>query len=102
MYQYPPRIVSHPGDRHEYEFIDARVLWGSDHEENRIPADITPEELINRLADKFGISHQRRKDSFIKVVGEDSYLLGDYRIIDFEYVWERVAAKLVNFKSYFT
>ena len=92
--------MSHPGDKHGYEVIQVRILWGDEHEENEILADITPEELLDQLGGKFSIRPDRRKDCFIKVIGEDSYLLGDYRIIDFEYIRERVAAELVRKRNF--
>jgi uncharacterized ubiquitin-like protein YukD len=95
MYQYPPRIVSHPNNEHNFgERIPIRIVWDETDakEEIEISADSTPVEVLKELASR------RERDSegcFLKVIGQDSFLVGDYRLIDFEYVRERIMLKRV-------
>ncbi|XP_059078692.1 phosphatidylinositol 4,5-bisphosphate 3-kinase catalytic subunit beta isoform-like isoform X2 [Tigriopus californicus] len=98
LYQFPPRIVSSPCDSHCYQRLKVRLLWHSD-EINEISPNVEPKDLILELANKFHHTEDEVQRSFLKVVGEDSYLIGQHRMIDFEYIREQISlqklAKLV-------
>lgn len=89
LYQFPPRIVPCPEDRN-HGFgprIPVKLAW-NDRVVDEIASEIRPGQLIAGLAQKFGFDPV---DCFIKAVGEESYLITDNRMIDFEYVRNRLA-----------
>ena len=90
-YQYPPQIVSHPNDSHHFgRNVTVRLIWDSQKEVLDLPTDLTSSEALADVARRLG------KDSegcFLKVVGRDSFLVGDHRVIDYEYIRERIMVK---------
>ena len=67
-----------------------RLAWGQ-HCEERVSSDVRANDLLRFLAGKYGISKEEADASVLKVVGEDAFLLDNHRLIDYEYVRERVA-----------
>lgn len=94
QYQYPPRLVSSPGDDHGLpERIRIKLTW-DDSEETEADPNETSEELLARLGGSLGHSEEYVQQCFVKTVGEDSFLcLQGVRLADYAFVRERVASE---------
>ncbi len=70
--------------------LEVRLVWGQ-HCERRVASSARVNELLRSLAAKWGRTEEEVESSVIKVVGEDAYLLDNHRLVDYEYVREKVA-----------
>ncbi len=79
--------VTHVPLQHEYDEIPINLFWGK-HKSSEAIADVRADDFLTDQAEKFAIDSY--DDAVIKVVGEDTFLLDNYRLIDYEYIREKI------------
>lgn len=94
MYQYPPRLVLNPMDKPVKHLLRVDLTWDS-HQETHVPADISAEDLVMKLGKKYNYDDAYSATCCIKTIGEESYLLGGHRLIDYAYIYDSPLPKLV-------
>ena len=101
-YQYPPRLISSSVQCLQYlknaavdddlKIFHISIEWNNIQERFRVGYGETADELVARLGENLGFNPSK---CCFKAMGEDSYIIGPERVINFEFVYENLRAGLV-------
>ena len=62
-----------------------RISWDDVSEEVKIATGASPREVLEALGERLG---RDSEDRFLKVIGRDTFLIGEHRVVDYECVRE--------------
>ena len=70
MYQYPARLAMNATKHKTQSFLQVDLIW-HDKRETEIEANITAEELVEKLNQKYGFEKEYGSQCYIKTIGEN-------------------------------
>ena len=74
--------------------IPVDLSWDDQHE-TEIRTDMTAEDLVLELGQKYGFDESYCQQCCIKTIGEASYLLGSHKLSEYAFIQEKQVPQLV-------